>query len=135
GACDPLAGMHAVFATLIALSDGGGGRLVESVMVDAAVNAAAEQVIEHDAAGRLLSRSGNRSELAAPQGVYRCAGTDSWVAIAVATDEQWEQLRRVLGAPAWARDSALSSADGRRNAHDAIDAELVAWTADRVADE
>src|SRR5205807_1852040 len=47
GACDPLAGMHAVFATLLALAGSGGGRLVESVMVDAAVNAAAEQVIEY----------------------------------------------------------------------------------------
>src|SRR5438270_120863 len=38
GACDPLAGMHAVFATLLALAGSGGGRLVESVLVDAAVN-------------------------------------------------------------------------------------------------
>jgi crotonobetainyl-CoA:carnitine CoA-transferase CaiB-like acyl-CoA transferase len=135
GSCDPLAGMHAVFATLLALSDGGGGRLVESVMVEAALNAAAEQVIEYDAAGRLLSRSGNRSELAAPQGVYACTGVDRWIAIAVATDEQWKHLRRVLGDPPWARDSRLASADGRRRAHDGVDAELAAWTAARDADE
>jgi len=138
GACDPLAGMHAVFATILALSDddgGGGGRLVESVMVEAAVSAAAEQVIEYDAAGRLLSRSGNRSELAAPQGVYRCAGDDRWVAVAVAGDEQWDSLRRALGDPPWAQDPGLASADGRRRAHDAIDAELETWTAGRDADE
>jgi crotonobetainyl-CoA:carnitine CoA-transferase CaiB-like acyl-CoA transferase len=139
GACDPLAGMHAVLATMLALAErdgsGGGGRLVESVMVEAALNAAVEQVIEHDAGDRLLSRSGNRSEVAAPQGVYRCDGEDTWVAIAVATDEQWLALRSVLGDPEWARDGALASAEGRRSSHDLVDERLTAWTVDRDADE
>src|SRR5207253_1032612 len=82
GACDPLAGMHAVIATLLALHEreaSGGGRLVESVMVEAALNAAAEQVVEHGASGTLLSRDGNRGPEAAPQGVYPCAGPDCWI--------------------------------------------------------
>src|SRR5207253_6206291 len=79
GACDPLAGMHAVVATLVALAERdehGGGRLVEVAMVEAALNAAAEPVIEHDASGTVLSRAGNRGPVAAPQGVYPCAGED-----------------------------------------------------------
>jgi crotonobetainyl-CoA:carnitine CoA-transferase CaiB-like acyl-CoA transferase len=138
GACDPLAGMHAVFATLLALAvrdRRGQGTLVEAVMVEAALNAAAEQVIEHDVAGRMLERSGNRGECAAPQGVYRCAGVDRWVAIAVASDEQWHALRSVLGSPAWAADDDLSSHAGRRRLHDRLDAELGQWTIDRDADE
>jgi crotonobetainyl-CoA:carnitine CoA-transferase CaiB-like acyl-CoA transferase len=138
GACDPLAGMHAVFATILALLErdrAGGGRLVEATMVEAALNAAVEQVIEHDTDGTLLTRSGNRSALAAPQGVYRCAGDDRWVAVAVATDEQWDALTSVLGDPGWAGAAAFASADGRRGLHDAIDRELSAWTADRDADD
>ncbi|MCU1449861.1 MAG: L-carnitine dehydratase/bile acid-inducible protein [Acidimicrobiales bacterium] len=138
GACDPLAGMHAVLATMLALAErdsGGGGRLVESVMVEAALNAAVEQVIEHDAGGPLLGRMGNRSPYAAPQGVYRCKGEDTWVAIAVATDEQWLALRSVLGDPEWSRDETLATSDGRRAAHDLADERLTAWTADREADE
>ena len=34
---------------------------------------------------------------AAPQGVYPCAGDDEWVAVAVASDEQWRSLRALLG--------------------------------------
>jgi crotonobetainyl-CoA:carnitine CoA-transferase CaiB-like acyl-CoA transferase len=104
-------------------------------MVEAALNAAVEQVIEHDAGGALLTRSGNRSSLAAPQGVYRCAGEDRWVAIAVSTDEQWDSLRRVLDDPPWARADALASAGGRRAAHDAIDVELGKWTSGRESDD
>jgi crotonobetainyl-CoA:carnitine CoA-transferase CaiB-like acyl-CoA transferase len=138
GACDPLAGMHAVIAALLALGHRdrhGGGHLVESVMVEAALNAAAEQVIEHSVSGTVLGRQGNRGPGAAPQGVYPCAGTDRWLAVAVADDAQWVALRAVLGGPAWADDPRLGTAEGRRVAHDLIDDELRAWTKDRDAEE
>src|SRR5439155_26342530 len=86
GACEPLAGVHAAFATVLALSERdrrGEGMLVEAAMVEAAVNVAAEQVIEYDNTGTLRTRTGNRSPLAAPQGVYRCEGNDRWVALSV----------------------------------------------------
>ena len=63
-------------------------------MVDAALNIAAEQVIEHSAYGALLTRTGNRGPCAAPQNLYQAAAPpegrdDVWVAIAVADDDQW----------------------------------------------
>ena len=61
GPCDPLAGMHAVFATLTALEERdrtGQGRLVEVTMVAAALNAAAEQLVEYSALGRQLPPRG-----------------------------------------------------------------------------
>ena len=51
GACDPLAGMHAVIATMLALMErdrGGGGNSVEkAAMVESVLNPAAEQVVEY----------------------------------------------------------------------------------------
>ena len=137
GACDPLAGMHAVIATLLALSQrdaDGQGRMVEAVMVEAALNVAAEQVVEYTASGTLLERDGNRGPLAAPQGLYRCAGTDRWLAIAVTTDEQWQALVQAIGTPPWATGAELASVDGRRAAHDRIDAGLTAWSTGGDAD-
>jgi crotonobetainyl-CoA:carnitine CoA-transferase CaiB-like acyl-CoA transferase len=138
GACDPLAGMHAVFATLLAIIErdrSGGGRLVETVMVEAALNAAAEQIVEYGAAGTILRRDGNRGPVAAPQGVYRCGGDDRWVALAVVTDWQWRTLRRLLGEPSWSIDPSLDDASGRRRMHDLIDDELSAWAAGQDAKE
>ena len=138
GACDPLAGMHAVIATLLALRDrerSGEGRLVEAVMVEAALNGAAEQVVEYSATGTILGRDGNRGPVAAPQGVYPCTGIDRWVAIAVATDEQWLAMRVVLGEPAWAAAPDLAGVAGRRAAHDHIDDELRRWTSTRDAED
>jgi crotonobetainyl-CoA:carnitine CoA-transferase CaiB-like acyl-CoA transferase len=138
GACDPLAGMHAVIATMLALIErdqSGGGRLVETVMVEAALNAAAEQVAEYGASGAVLRRDGNRGPVAAPQGVYPCAGDDRWLALAVVTDEQWQSLRAVVGVAGWAAGIASATAEERRRNHDGIDAELARWTTDKDAGE
>jgi crotonobetainyl-CoA:carnitine CoA-transferase CaiB-like acyl-CoA transferase len=110
-------------------------------MVEAAVNVAAEQPIERSAYGALLTRAGNRGPGAAPQNLYQAAGPDdfgrddSWVALAVATDEQWMSLRRALGEPQWALDSALESMPGRVQHQDHIDGFLAEWCRERSADE
>ena len=138
GACDPLAGMHAVIATMLALiarDRSGGGRLVETVMVEAALNAAAEQVAEYGASGTVLRRDGNRGPVAAPQGVYQCAGDDRWLALAVVTDAQWQSLRGVIGEQGWASGIPSDTVAERRANHDAIDAVLAQWTAGLDADD
>ena len=137
GACDPLAGMHAAFATILALMNRdrrGGGRLVEATMVESVLNAAAEQVVEYSSSGTLLGRDGNRGPYAAPQGVYPCAGDDQWVAVAIASDQQWQSLRALLGGPSWMHNG-FSVVAGRRAAHDAIDRELASWTLQHPAEE
>ena len=136
GACDPIAGMHAVIATMLALLErdhSGRGSHVESVMVEAALNVAAEQLVEFSASGEVMGRLGNRGPAAAPQGVYRCCGDDRWVAIAVETDAQWSALVRALGEPQGAPAEELNQSEGRHAHHDAIDRWLEAWTEARDA--
>jgi len=138
GACDPLGGMHAIFALLLALEDRkrtGKGQLVEVPMVEVALNVAAEQVIEHSAYGQVLRRDGNRGPVAAPQGLYRCGRGETLIALAVATDEQWRALRNLMGDPAWADVASFESAAGRRAHHDAIDAGIAGWLDEVEASE
>jgi crotonobetainyl-CoA:carnitine CoA-transferase CaiB-like acyl-CoA transferase len=110
-------------------------------MIDAALNIAAEQVIEYSAYGALLQRDGNRGPTAAPQNAYQSADVDefgrldSWVAIAVASDEQWTGLCDALGRPQWTLDPVLSNADGRRERHDLIDEHLGAWCRERSGED
>jgi crotonobetainyl-CoA:carnitine CoA-transferase CaiB-like acyl-CoA transferase len=141
---DPNAGLHALNGLLLALEHRrrtGEGVLVEAAMVEAAISIAAAQPIEYSAFGTVLQRDGNRGPLAAPQNLYRSADTDefgrvdAWVAVAVATDEQWAALTGALGNPAWAADPELGTAAGRRARHDDIDEHLAAWCAERTRDE
>ena len=88
GMCDPIAGVHAAFAALVALQQRditGRGQVVEAAMLGGALNTAAEQIVEYSAYGRLLASAGNRSPFA-DQIVVRCDAEDEWVAITLADD-------------------------------------------------
>lgn len=136
GACDPIGGMHAALAVMMALEyrdRTGRGQLIEMSLLETAVNVAAEIVIESSAYGRILTRDGNHGPEGSPQGVYRCLGPDSWVAISVLDDEQWRKLVAVLGTPDWAVSPAFERVGGRRTHEDKIDAQLSAWVATQDA--
>jgi crotonobetainyl-CoA:carnitine CoA-transferase CaiB-like acyl-CoA transferase len=132
GPCDPNGGLHAVIGLLAALDERdrtGEGSLVEASLFDAALPLASEAITEWTANQNLLERDGNRSAFAAPQGVYRCAGLDAWLAVAATTDEEWQALAAIIGRPDLAADPDLADRDGRRAAHDRLDEVLGAWTA------
>lgn len=134
GPCDPLAGMHAAFSTLVALQERdrtGIGSLVECTMVEGALNAASEQIVEYSAYGNRMDRDGNRCPDCAPQGVYACAGEENWLALSIESDAQWQTLVGVLGQPDWAKHADLQTLAGRREAHDRIDEALSAWSKGR----
>jgi crotonobetainyl-CoA:carnitine CoA-transferase CaiB-like acyl-CoA transferase len=133
GACDPLVGMHAAFAVMAALTErdrSGVGRFIEITMVEAALNVAAELVIEQTAYGAELTRAGNRGPVAAPQGVYRCRGRDRWLALAVVDDAHWTALTQVMSLGALAGRTDLDAAAGRRAAADEIDEAIAAAVAE-----
>lgn len=106
----------------------GEGQHIDLGQMEAALHFLAPEMIARQTTNQVFERNGNRSQDAAPQGVYPCAGDDEWCAIAVENDAQWAALRRVLGDPEWARDPALESTAGRLAAHDAIDEALARWT-------
>lgn len=138
GVCDPVGAMHTVFALLSALEARratDAGMVVEVPLVECALNIAAEAIVEYGAYGRVLERDENRGPAAAPQGVYRCAGEDAFVAVAVCDEAQWAALTRLLDASNWAEDPELEDARGRRRRHDEIDAGIEAWTRKRAPEE
>jgi crotonobetainyl-CoA:carnitine CoA-transferase CaiB-like acyl-CoA transferase len=131
GPCDPIAGVHAALAFLVALEERdrtGRGVHVESTLAEAALNVGAEQIVEHDAYGVLLERDGNRSPGSAPQGLYPAAG--GTVALSITSDEEWAALMAVIGKPPLPADE-LESYEGRRRHHDKLDA----WLSESVASE
>jgi len=132
GIPDPTAGMHGAWAALVALAEQrnhGAGVFSEAVMLEAAVNVCAQPMLEAAAFGRTMTRTGNRSAHAAPQGVYRAEGTDEWIAISVSDDDQWRCLTETIGATDLADDPRLAGAEGRREHADEIDDRIERWSA------
>lgn len=124
GPCDPLAGLHAAFAAVVALEQRartGVGAFVEATMVETALNAAAEQVIEWTGNGVLLTRDANHEPGYGLQGTFatadRPAGTMGALAVAAADEAQRLALEALVGTP-------LPD-------HAAFDGVLAAWCASR----
>jgi benzylsuccinate CoA-transferase BbsF subunit len=106
----------------------GGGQHLDLSQVEGGIVCLTESMITYAATGEPLGRLGNRSRHAAPHGVFRAAGDDRWVAIAVHDDDDWRRLVRVLGEPAWTRAPELATAAGRLANVARIEAALEEWT-------
>jgi crotonobetainyl-CoA:carnitine CoA-transferase CaiB-like acyl-CoA transferase len=95
----------------------GGIHFLTEAMLDQAVNGFAQ------------SRMGNADRWLAPHSVYSCgeAGTDTWIAIACETDEQWRALAAEIGC----EDLAGLEAAKRLARQDELNELIGAWTAGR----
>ena len=126
GPCDPIAGMHGCFAALVGIrkrNSTGSGVFIESAMVEGAINCAAEMIVEYSANGTTLSRLGNRSRFAAPQGIYETAESEQWLAISCDSDEAWLALAAAIGVDA----GEFATLEDRQAAHDEIDQLVARW--------
>ena len=138
GPCDPVAGLHASFAVLLALEErrqSGKGKLVEVAMIDAALNVAAEALVEFSAADILMERVGNSSYGLAPQGVYPCSEHETWVGISAATDEQWQALAQAIGQAGLASDTTLATWQDRWRRRDELDEAISEWSKQHASQE
>ena len=108
----------------------GEGQHIDMAQTEAAAYLIGEVYLDAALTGVEPGARGNRTDAAVPHGVYRSAGDDAWIAIAVPDDESWHALEGVVG---WENDDALSTLSGRLAARDAIDERLTAWTSERPA--
>lgn len=132
---DPLAGLHAAFATVSALAstaEDGRGRTIEGAQFESTVATIGHALAELQLTGSEPERRGNRHRHHAPQGVYPCRGEDRWLALTVTDDRMWQSLCEIVGLDpswrGWGREE-------RRARHDAIDDALEGWSCSRTAGE
>ena len=128
---DQNAGLTAALTTMSALRHrrrSGEGQYIELSMLEGELQLVAPALMDVTMNGRLQSRIGNRHAWHAPQGVYRCAGDDEWVAIGVETDAQWRSLADAIGQAELANDERYATEAGRLEHHDDLDRLIEAWT-------
>ena len=133
---DPFAGMMATSAVMIALhhrARTGQGQEIDLSQQETSIGLIADRVIEYSMNGTGLERRGNRSNRMAPHNNYRCAGDDSWVAIAVRSDDEWTRLCSAMDTPDLAHDPRFTDLSSRLEHTDELDAIISAWTRNRDA--
>jgi len=106
----------------------GEGQWIDASQTEAGIMLTQVPVLDWSANGRAWARAGNRSpyQEAAPQGIYRCAGEDRWIAVTCATEAHWKALADLAGE--CLADPRFATMAGRLAHHDALDAALSSWT-------
>lgn len=105
---------------------------IDLAQVEAALHFIAPEIAECSLTGIIAERRGNADRVFAPHGVYSgklgSEGHSRWLAIAIETDEQWEQLAGLIGL---SQNRNLDSAEGRREHVELIDETIAAWLIDQ----
>ncbi len=133
----PFYGAMALLSALYYRNRTGMGQYIDQGQYEPGLFLSGPAVLDFSANGRRTRRAGNRSPFidAAPHGIYRCAGADCWIAIAVFDDDQWRALCRVMQEPRWSAESKFSTMHNRLAHQDELDAHIEQWTStqDRYA--
>ncbi len=135
---DVCGALHAVFAVTAALHHRrrtGKGRYIDLSMLRATVSTMGSGLMEQAMTGRVMFPRGNFDPSMAPYGNFPCRGQDRWVSIAVATEDEWQGLKRAMGDPEWTEEPIFASRYQRLKHRRELDLHLAGWTADRDAEE
>jgi crotonobetainyl-CoA:carnitine CoA-transferase CaiB-like acyl-CoA transferase len=139
---DMAAGASGALAVVMALHQRlktGAGQYINISQAEAFIPYLAQAVMDFTMNGRVTERIGNRSYHGAVQGCYRCRDVqgkqscgndikDSWVAITIANDQEWQGFCRAIGNPEWTRDDRFQDALSRLKNHDLLDRYIEKWT-------
>jgi crotonobetainyl-CoA:carnitine CoA-transferase CaiB-like acyl-CoA transferase len=129
---DPTAGVYtayAILAALVARERNGGGQAIDCSLWEALAASGFEGWM-NDALGLPpLAPAGNRDPYWAPHDVFRCAGEEAWVSIAVADEAHWRALCSVMGRPALAGEPRFATMARRKENEEALNAFIAAWCA------
>ncbi len=132
GACiaDPSSALYGLFAVINALfyrQKTGKGQHINVSMHEAMSSITEEALLEYGIHRREPQQWGSRHPYFAPYGSYRCRGDDSWIAISVTSDQEWNSLCEIIDNPQL-RSDCFSTITQRQQNRDALDRLVEEWT-------
>lgn len=128
---DPNAGAHAAFAiqaALYARERTGKGQLIDMSQAEAVTHHISYDLLDYLFNGRANQHWGNRHPAMAPYGVFPAAAEDTFVAIAVDSDEAFAALCREMGQPELAADERFADLVSRYEHQSELEPIVAAWT-------
>ena len=131
---DPFAGLMGMAGLMVALhhrARTGRGQEIDLSQQETSIGLIPEHILAYTMNGQAPQRRGNRSDKMAPHNNYRCKGEDSWVAIAVHSDDEWIRFCAVMGRPELASDPRFRNLSARLDNIEELDRIVSEWTRGR----
>src|SRR5258708_29646217 len=113
----------------------GQGQHLDLSMAEMVTTMMPEAMMDFLMNGRDQAAIGNRDESMAPHGVFPATGDDKWIAIAIASDDEFAKLCEALGVPSMATDRKFARMLGRLDNVEELEREIAARTCMHQRDE
>ena len=135
---DAVAALHAALGTVAALRHRnltGEGQSVEVAQLEATTSMLGEPLLDYQMTGKVAGPQGNFSLDFAPHNNYPCAEEDTWVAIGVRGEKEWEGFCRALENPGWTGDPRFEDRHSRVTHFRELDRHVSEWTRQHTSEE
>lgn len=135
---DPTGSLLGTYAIMVALHERrrtGRGQFIDLSFLELLTTLNAEPLIEYQFTGCIPRPKGNEDTSMAPHGIYPCSEEDTWVSIAVASNEEWWALCTTTGHSDWNQDPRFEDRNQRHKHRGALDNLLADWTSGQTMEE
>jgi len=105
------------------------GQFIDLSQFESTINLLGPLFMETEMSGVPPVRPGNRHRSHTPQGVFRCTGTDRWIAISVTNDQEWMEMCEALDSQSGTEYASRFATSTERRLHEN---EICRWIAGRV---
>ena len=95
----------------------------------------APSILDYSLNKRIPQALGNRHQVAAPHGAFRCKGDDRWCTIAIFSDAEWKALCQAMGNPSWTGSQKFATNKGRKENEDELEKLIESWTIGYTSEE
>lgn len=123
----------AILSALYHHQQTGQGQAIDASQCEVGLFMSAVPTLDFQVNGREWKRAGNRSpySTAAPEGIYRCAGTDRWIAITCETEDEWVALAKQAGHLEWLEQPEFATLEARGRHRAELDELIGRWTSEQ----
>jgi benzylsuccinate CoA-transferase BbsF subunit len=123
----------AILAALVHRQKSGEGQYIDLASQETISIMLGEVILDYILNGVVQTRQANGDHTMSPHDAYRCHGDDKWISIAVATEEEWQALCKVMGRPELAKDERFRDASRRFAKREELNRIISAWSIDKDA--
>jgi benzylsuccinate CoA-transferase BbsF subunit/naphthyl-2-methylsuccinate CoA transferase subunit len=120
--------LFGIMAALLQRERTGKGEYMTVSQLDCSINMKPSDAMTYASNQEVLGPMGFGDPEAAPHGIYETVGYRKWIAIAIYSEEEWHNFKKILDFPSWAEDQKFSSLALRKENEKELNHKIEQWT-------
>ncbi len=129
---DPVSALHATTVLLAALRyrrHTGKGVFIDLSQHECLDRILGTAIMDYNMNRKIAAPQGDKHSYIAPYGVYRCRDEDSWIALSIDSEDNWEKFCRLVGHDEWLADERFANMALRKQNEGELDRLIAGFTA------